>query len=153
ANIIAISQLAFEYCDRLVEDTNITGLCERTGTIISARACMFDTFNFSQAATTAAAFNVTDKTALANALYDRMIGIPQATLGAGLINAPTRTEITDELINAGAAGAYPGNLVDRLITESCSTSELDCTASGSGTKEIVKAMCTSVLGSTGMLVQ
>jgi len=153
ANIIGISQLAFEYCDRLVEETSITGLCERTGTVISARACMFDSFNFSQAATTAAAFTNTNKTALANALYDRMIGIPQTALGAGLIDAPTRTEITNELINAGAAGTYPGNLVGRLITESCPTTELDCTASGSGTREIVKAMCTSVLGSAAMLVQ
>ena len=153
ANIIGISQLAFEYCDRLVEDTSITGLCERTGTVISARACMFGSFDFSQAATAVAAFNSTNKTALANALYDRMIGIPQAALGPELINAPTRIEITNELINAGAAGTYPGNLVGRLITESCPTTELDCSATGSGTKEIVKAMCTSVLGSAAMLVQ
>jgi len=153
ANIIAISQLAFEYCDRMIEDTSITSLCERTGTTLSARACMFGSFNFAQEASTAAAFNDTDKTALANALYDRMIGIPAAALGAGLINAPTRTEITNELVAAGATGTYPGNLVGRLISESCPTSELDCSATGSGTKEIVKAMCTSVLGSAAMLVQ
>jgi len=153
ANIIGIAQLAFEYCDQLVEDSSITGLCERTGTTISARECMFDNFNFSQAATTAAAFNNTDKTALANALYDRMVGIPVIALGAELINAPTRTEVLDELVAAGVSGNYPGNLVGRLIDESCPTAELDCTASGSGTKEIVKAMCTSVLGSAAMMVQ
>lgn len=156
ANIIAISQLAFEYCDRMVEDTGITSLCERTGTTISARACMFDTFNFSQAATTA--FNVTDKTVVANALYDRMIGIPAAALGAGLINAPTRAEVLNELIDStnnivNSPVGNAGNLVDRLLLESCPTAELDCTASGSGTAEIVKAMCTSVLGSAAMLVQ
>ena len=128
-------------------------MCDRTGTTLSARECMFASFNFSQAATTAAAFTVPNKTALADALYDRMIGIPTAALGAGLVNAPTRTEITGELINTVAGGTYPGNLVSRLITESCPTSELDCTASGSGTREIVKAMCTSVLGSAAMLVQ
>ncbi len=156
ANIIAISQLAFEYCDRMVEDTGITSLCERTGTTISARACMFDTFNFSQAATTA--FNVTDKTAVANALYDRMIGIPAAALGAGLMNAPTRAEVLNELIDStnnivDTPSGNAGNLVDRLLTQSCPTAELNCTASGSGTAEIVKAMCTSVLGSAAMLVQ
>ncbi len=153
ANIIAIAQLAFEYCDRMIEDTSITGLCERTGTTLSARQCMFDGFNFSQSATTAAAFTVSNKTALADALYDRMIGIPAVALGTGLTNAPTRTEITGELINTAAGGTYPGNLVGRLITDSCPTAELDCTASGSGTREIVKAMCTSVLGSAAMLVQ
>ncbi|MCW8901044.1 MAG: LamG domain-containing protein [Gammaproteobacteria bacterium] len=153
ANIIGIAQLAFEYCDRMIEDTSITGLCERTGTTISARQCMFDTFDFSQAATTSAAFTVPNKTALANALYDRMIGIPSTALGAELVNAPTRAEITGELITTAAGGSYPGNLVSRLITESCPTAELDCTASGSGTREIVKAMCTSVLGSAAMLVQ
>jgi len=156
ANIIAISQLAFEYCDRMVDDTGITSLCERTGTTLSARACMFDSFNFSQAAT--AAFNVTDKTAVANALYDRMIGIPVAALGAGLINAPTRAEVMNELIDStnnivNSPVGNAGNLVDRLLLESCPTAELDCTASGSGTAEIVKAMCTSVLGSAAMLVQ
>ena len=153
ANIIGIAQLAFEYCDRMIEDSSIASLCERTGSNISARQCMFDTFNFSQAATTSAAFTVSNKTALANALYDRMIGIPSTALGAELINAPSRAEITGELITTAAGGTYPGNLVSRLITESCPTAELDCTASGSGTREIVKAMCTSVLGSAAMLVQ
>lgn len=150
ANIIGISQLAFEYCDRLIEDTSITGLCERTNTTISARECMFDTFNFNSAAATI--FNPANRTAVANLLYDRMIGIPSRS-DATLINAPTRTEISDELINAAAAGSYPGNLVDRLLIESCPTADLDCSAAGSGTKEIAKAMCTSVLGNAAMLVQ
>jgi len=152
ANIIAISQLAFEYCDRMVEDTSITSLCERTGTTISARQCMFGNFDFTLAATTAAAFNNTDKTALADALYDRMIGVPAAALGSGLINAPTRAEIVGELVATSASGTYPGNLVSRLITESCGV-DLSCGAGQSGTKEIVKAMCTSALGSAGMLIQ
>ncbi len=142
ANIIAISQLAFEYCDRLIEDTSITGLCERTGSTISARECLFDTFdtnnNFTK--TAAIAFDTTGRTTVADALYDRMIGIPTAALNTGLINAPGRTEINNELINASAAGTYPGNLVDRLI-------------GGSTTNNITKAMCTSVLGSAAMLIQ
>lgn len=153
ANIIGIAQLAFEYCDRMIEDTGITGMCERTSTTISARECMFGSFNFNQEASDIAAFTPTNRTALANALYDRMIGIPSTALGAGLVDAPTRVEINGELIDSTASGNYPGNLVSRLITESCPTAELDCSASGSGTKEIVKAMCTSVLGSAAMLVQ
>ena len=151
ASIIGIAQLAFEYCDRMVEDTSIIGMCERTGTTVSARECMFGTFNFSQAASDSAAFTPTNRTALANALYDRMIGLSRS--GDVLINAPSRTEINNELIDAVSGGDYPGNLVSRLINESCTTTELDCSASGSGTKEIVKAMCTSVLGSAAMLVQ
>ena len=155
ANIIAISQLAFEYCDQLVENTpNIPTLCERTGTTISARECMFSTFDtngdFDKAAATA--FDSAGKTLVANALYDRMIGIPTGG-GATLNNAPTREEITNELINAIAADPYPGNLVDRLLTESCVTSDLNCGTGESGTKEITKAMCTSVLSSAAMLLQ
>jgi hypothetical protein len=155
ANIIGISQLAFEYCDRLVEDTSITGLCERTGTTISARACMFDTFDFGLAA--ASAYDVAGKTAVANALYDRMLGIPAVALGAGLNNAPTRADVQNELIDStnnivNNPVGNAGNLVDRLLIESCGV-DLNCNAGQSGTREIAKAMCTSVLGSAAMLVQ
>lgn len=148
ANIIGISQLAFEYCDQLVEDVTITGLCERTGTTISARKCMFGDFdgtvpndNFNK--TAAAAFgiaNSTNRIYVSDTLYDRMVGIPSA-VGVVLDNAPTRAQISNELVNLPIAGTYPGNLVDRLIT------------AGSSTKNITKAMCTSVLGSAVMSIQ
>ena len=139
ANMIGITQLAFEYCDQLVENTpNIPTTCEKNPAATSARECMFGTFDFSLAAATA--FNSSGRTAVADALYDRMVGIPSA-LNASLANAPTRAQITDELINAPATGNYPGNLVDRLLT------------AGSSTKEITKAMCTSALSSAAMLVQ
>ncbi len=152
ANIIGISQLAFEYCDRMIEDTTITTQCERTGTTISARACMFGSFDFTQAASTA--YDTAGRTAVADALYDRMVGIP-ATSGNTLVTAPTRAEIRYELIDAANAvnpPTNPGNLVDRLLTQSCGT-DLQCGAGQSGTREIAKAMCTSVLGSAAMLVQ
>ncbi len=155
ANIIGISQLAFEYCDRLVEDTNIMTNCERTGTTISARQCMFGNFDFTLPAATA--FNSSGRTAVADALYNRMVGIPNTTTAATLISAPSRSEIYNELIDAANVvnpPSSPGNLVDRLLTESCGTGGgLQCGANQSGTREIAKAMCTAVLGSAAMLVQ
>ena len=133
ANIIAISQLAFEYCDQLVEDSTLRDA------FFKASPYLFDGFGSS----VAVAFDTNaKKEAVVNALYDRMIGIPSAALGAELINAPTRIQIADELINAPAAGTYPGNLFTRLVN-----------AGGSTTEDITKAMCTSVLGSAAMMVQ
>ena len=141
ANIIGISQLAFEYCDQLVDNTpNIPTDCERTGTTISARECVFN--NFLDVATP---FNATGKVDIANSLYDRMIGVSRA--GTVLVSAPTKTQILDELINAPDTtgdtppGRYPGNLVYQLLN------------AGSSTDDIAKATCTSVLGSAAMLVQ
>lgn len=139
ANMIGITQLAFEYCDQLVENSpNIPTTCEANSSATSARECLFGSFDFSLAAATA--FNSSGRTTVADALYDRMIGIPSAT-NATLVNAPSRTQLSDELINAPAAGNYPGNMVDRLL------------AAGSSTKEITKAMCASTLSSAAMLVQ
>ena len=132
---------------------------------------MFNTFNFN--VNVATAFNEAgdtandpsaEKAALVNALFDRMIGI-----GAGIANAPDRDSIIYELVdpdNAVLGNPYAGpvvpgnagNLYGRL-KRSCglggpTADKVDCdAASGSGTKEFVKAMCTSVLGSAAMLVQ
>lgn len=132
ANIIGISQLAFEYCDQLVEDSTL-------------RNNFFDVapYNFSgfgQAVGTAFDTNA-KKEAVVNALYDRMIGIPSVAEGTELINAPTRIQITDELINLTPIAPHPGNLFTRLDN------------AGSNTNDIIKAMCTSVLGSAAMMVQ
>ena len=135
ANIIGISQLAFEYCDQLVDNApNIPTVCERDPAASSARECVFG--NTLDVATP---FGATEKVDVVNALYNRMIGISRS--GAVLSSAPTRTEITDELINLPAAGTYPGNLVLRLLND------------GSSTNDIAKATCTSVLGSAAMLIQ
>ena len=162
ANIIGISQLAFEYCNQLVEDTE------------GNRAAFFGGFNF--ALNVDGAFNVAgdtttepsnEKKQIVNALYDRMIGIPAVALGAGISNAPTRAEITTELIDpdnnvVGDPFANPvvlgneGNLFDRL-KRSCglddpANNQVEC-STAKGTKEFVKAMCTTVLGSAAMLIQ
>ena len=132
ANIIGISQLAFEYCDQLVGDSTL-------------REAFFNVapynFNgFGQVVGTA--FNTTaKKEAVVNALYDRMIGIPSVAEGTELINAPTRIEVLNELVNLTPVGTHPGNLFTRLDN------------AGSNTNDIIKAMCTSILGSAAMMVQ
>ena len=162
ANIIGISQLAFEYCDQLVENTE------------GNRAAILGAFDFNSNVDTA--FNVAGDTAtepsnekkqLVNALYDRMIGIPAVALGAGLSSAPTRAETTTELVDpdnnvVGDPFADPvvpgneGNLFDRL-KRSCgiddpANNQVEC-STAKGTRDFVKAMCTSVLGSAAMLIQ
>ena len=156
ANIIGISQLAFEYCGHLVEEIDLDPImtsCERdNGNNLRVRACMFDTFDFDAA--TATAFTPTGRTAIVDALYDRMIGIPSTATGDILENAPTKAQVSGELINNAANGGtgYPGNLVDRLLVE-CGAGKYNCGINDNGTKEIIKAMCTTVLGSAAMLVQ
>lgn len=132
ANIIGISQLAFEYCDQLVLDVTLRG------NFFNVAPYNFN--GFGQAVGTAFSSNAI-KEDVVNALYDRMIGIPAVAEGAELINAPTRIQVTDELINTAQGGTYPGNLFTRLDN------------AGSSTNDIIKAMCTSVLGSAAMSIQ
>lgn len=175
AHIIGISQLAYEYCDQLVENTE------------GNRAAYFGSFNFSlnvDGAFNAAGDTTTtdtndpdyptipsdEKKLIVNSLYDRMIGIPAVALGSGISNAPTRAEIMTELVDpdnnvVGDPFADPvvlgnaGNLFDRLY-RSCGSDDPDnnqvlCSdnTNGKGTKVFVKAMCSSVLGSAAMLIQ
>ncbi len=132
ANIIGISQLAFEYCDQLVQDTTLRG------NFFNVAPYNFN--GFGQAVGTAFSTYAV-KEDVVNALYDRMVGIPVVAEGAELINAPTRAQVTDELINTAQGGTYPGNLFTRLDN------------AGSSTNDIIKAMCTSVLGSAAMSIQ
>ena len=171
ANIIGISQLAFEYCDQLVEDPILRG------NFFNVTPYFFDGFTDN----VDTAFNVAsevdgdsdgnndapsaEKKAVVNALYDRMIGIPSTALGAELINAPSRdaimTELVDPTHSPGVSQTVPPsqeNLFDRLNrtcgTQGAINNEVDCDAvSGIGTREFVKAMCTSVLGSAAMAIQ
>lgn len=153
ANIIAISQLAFEYCDQLVEDATLRN------NFFGVAPYNFNGFGQNVATAFGTGLSA-EKQAVVNALYDRMIGIPSTALGAELINAPSRADVMTELVDpANSPGAtqttpYPSpeNLFDRLVLRSCPAAELDCSVP-QGTREIVKAMCTSVLGSAAMLVQ
>ena len=169
AHVVGIAQLAFEYCDQLVEDATL-------------RANFFGApYNFtgftSDVDTAFGAGFSDEKKAVVNALYDRMVGIPAAALAdaTALSNAPTRTEIMTELVdpnNVAVGAPYnkdgagnpdpipgdPGNLFDRLKrscgADDAANNEVFCTSSsGKGTREFVKAMCTSVLGSAVLLIQ
>ena len=156
AHVVGIAQLAFEYCDHLVEDTTLRN------SLFGVAPYSFNGFadNVDTAFGTGLS---TQKQAIVNALYDRMIGIPAATLGTGLSNAPTRVEMMTELVDpANSPGATqtvppsPENLFDRL-KRSCgpggpAANQVDC-STNTGTKEFVKAMCTSVLGSAVLLMQ
>lgn len=171
ANIIGISQLAFEYCDQLVEDDTLRG------NFFNVAPYSFNGFTNN----VDTAFNVAsevdgdsdgnndapsaEKKAVVNALYDRMIGIPSAALGTPLLDTPLRDDIMTELVDPtnspGVNQTVPPsqeNLFDRL-NRTCGTggadnNEVDCDAtSGIGTREFVKAMCTSVLGSAAMAIQ
>lgn len=165
AHVVGIAQLAFEYCDQLVEDPAL-------------RNSFFgDPYNFTGFDTDVDnAFGTgfsDEKKAVVNALYDRMIGIPVTKLhpattlndATALSNAPTRSQVMTELVDpANSPGPLqttppsPENLFDRL-SRSCGTggpavSEIDCDdTNGEGTQEFVKAMCASVLGSATLLMQ
>ena len=182
ANIIGISQLAFEYCEQLVENT------EGNRDAYFNHATLGN-FNFSTNVETA--FNIGDgndtntsdnagsrtttsttsdrQKQIVDILYDKMLGL-QGVAATDISNAPTRAEIMSELVdptNVAVGEPYgspvvagnAGNLFDRLL-RSCGiddpdTNQVLCSdnVNGKGTKEFVKAMCTSVLGSAAMLVQ
>lgn len=166
AHVVGIAQLAFEYCDQLVEDAtlrssffgapyNFTGFTSDVDTAFGTGPVLSS-----------------QKQAVVNALYDRMIGIPAAALedASGLSNAPTRSEVMTELVdpaNVAVGAPYnsptpisgaPGNLFDRLKrscgADDAANNEVFCASTtGKGTREFVKAMCTSVLGSAVLLIQ
>ena len=120
---IAVTQLAIEYCNALVEDTGL-------------RSTVFPGFDFN--AQPNVAFGGASRDLLIDPLMDRAVG----TVGS----QPDLTVVRDELGYAVAAGDYPGNLIDRLAA--CGGS---CPAGR--TLDISKAVCASVTGSAAMLVQ
>lgn len=134
AHQMGIAQLAIAYCDALVDD-------------VTLRTSFFGTFGFTSDMTTA--FGSGDSTAknqIVDALYDKMMGYPDAGNGnATLLNMPSRAEVKLELI-----GPSVDNLFDKLASN-CATA--GCTTDATRTLAITKAMCTSVLGSAAMLLQ
>jgi mono/diheme cytochrome c family protein len=158
AHVVGIAQLAFEYCDQLVEDTTLRN------NFFGAAPYNFSGFG-SDVDTAFGTGLSTQKQSVVNALYDRMIGIPVTELDDAtvLANAPTRSEIMTELVDStNSPGAVqttppsPENLFDRL-KRSCGpggavNNQVDC-STNTGTKEFVKAMCASVLGSATLLMQ
>jgi hypothetical protein len=130
AHQMAIAQLSIEYCDALVEDTGL-------------RAGFFGSFGFgSDVATAFGSGDSPEKNRIIDALYDKMIGLPDITNNT-LTTAPTRAEVKVELSDP----VEGDGLFDKL-TVNCPTG---CDATR--TRAIVKAMCASVLGSATMLIQ
>ena len=89
---IAVTQLAIEYCDSLVED-------------VTARQAYFPGFDFTSGPSASLAG------ANRNLLIDPLVNAAVGTVGS----QPTLTEVRDELGYSVPAGDYPGNLIDRLI--------------------------------------
>jgi hypothetical protein len=147
---VAISQLAIEYCDKLVDNPTLRDDFFGSG------------FGFDQPVSTAFSGDAA-KNQIIDALYDNIFAIPNAGSGLELIDTPTRAEVGLELSNSaiildtdevGDPGYgtpdQPGGLFDRLAL----TCALDsCDINGARTKTIVKAMCAATLGSANMLIQ
>lgn len=123
---VAIAQLAFEYCNALMEDR---------GTI--STAAMFPGFDFGAAPGTAYA----NRAALITPLVDRLMGIAIQT-------QPDFVAVNDELGFAAGAGNYPGDLIDRMIAPNPTPGEPQA-----DTRGIAKGVCGAVLGSAITLVQ
>lgn len=134
AHEMGVAQLAIAYCDALVDDTPL-------------RDSFFGTFAFGSPVATAFASS-TEKNQIVDALYDNMVGIG----GTALSNMPSKTELRTELVgpDAGVTG-HPGNLYDRLFNACAADSA--CTNDTTRTSSVVKALCTSVLGSAAMMIQ
>jgi len=140
ANQMAIAQLAIQYCDALVEDGSLRDTF--FGTTPSA-------FEFTSDVDTAFASGGKDQ--IVDALYDNIVAYRTSGGGKTLANMPLEADVKAELIGPDPiVTGYPGNLYDRLYTTaSCSTVTCDQIR----TRAVVKALCTSVLGSAAMLIQ
>ncbi len=125
---VALAQLAFEYCNALMEDR---------GTI--STAAMFPGFDFSAAPAIAYA----NRDALIGPLVDRVMGI-------AIQSQPDFVDVRDELgINTfDPLTGRPDNLIDRMITPNPDPLEPQA-----DTRGIAKGACGAVLGSAIALMQ
>ncbi|HWM26973.1 MAG TPA: LamG domain-containing protein, partial [Woeseiaceae bacterium] len=90
---VAIAQLAIEYCNALVEDSQLA-------------AAYFNGFNFDQAP--AAAYAGDNRDQIIDPLIDNVMGLAIQT-------QPDFAVVKDELGYVAADGTRPANLVDRLV--------------------------------------
>ena len=124
---VAIAQLAFEYCNALMEDR---------GTI--STAAMFPNFNFGAAPVTAYA----NRDDLITPLVDRVMGF-------AIQSQPDFTDVEAELglVSLNAATGRPANLIDRMLAPA-EPGEPQATTRG-----IAKGVCGAILGSAVTLIQ
>jgi len=127
---VAIAQLAFEYCNALMEDR---------GSI--STAAMFPGFNFAAAPSTAFA----NRDAFITPLVDRLMGL-------AIQSQPDFTVVRDEIgyVTADAATGRPANLIDRMIAPN---TDLPQPQPQADTRGIAKGACGAVLGSAIALIQ
>ncbi len=131
AHQMAIAQLAIQYCNGLVEDPAL-------------RSAFYGGFDFTaDVATAYGSGDSAQKQQMLDALYDNMIGLPDAANNV-LSGVPARADLKAELF--GPAASNPNNLFDRLAAPANGTDAIR-------TRAIAKALCTATLGSAAMLIQ
>ena len=131
AHQMGVIQVAIQYCNALVEDPTL-------------RSNFYGNFDFS--ADVASAYGSGDsaqKQQMLDALYDRMLGLPDSN-GTALSDVPSRAELKAELF--GPAATNPNNLFDRLAVPANGTDS-------ARTRAIAKALCTATLSSAALLLQ
>ncbi|MFQ5982689.1 MAG: LamG domain-containing protein, partial [Woeseiaceae bacterium] len=123
---VAIAQLAFEYCNALIEDG-------------PKAAAYFNGFDFNQPP--AAAYAGSSRNQIIDPLIDNIIGIAIQT-------QPDFVTLRDELGYVTANGVRPDNLIDRMLAVNPDPQEPQA-----DTRGIAKGVCGAVLGSAVALVQ
>ena len=122
---VAIAQLAFEYCNELVDGPN--------------SAAYFNGFDFNQSP--AVAYGGTNRNGIIDPLIDGIMGI-------AVMSQPDFVVVRDELGYVTTNGVRPDNLIDRMMSPNPDPQEPQATTRG-----IAKGVCGAVLGSAIALVQ
>ena len=143
AHQMGISQLAFAYCNALVEDSG-----KRWGFFNFLESTSGDAFFGGNVSAALGSGHSVAKQQIVGALFDKMMGL--AETGTDLSTAPVYEDVKIELIGYDLAGSLvnANNLYDSLAANcqsACNDPER--------TRAIVKAMCSSTLGSAAVLVQ
>jgi hypothetical protein len=121
---VAIAQLAIEYCNALIADTNLRNNMFGSSLWASPPSALFP--------------SAANEAALFDPLLNRMLGITQ------IATQPDRTTVANEL--SQMINGIPGD----ATRPGLANSGADTTAR---TQDIAKAACSAVLGSAAMLVQ
>jgi len=122
---VAIAQLAFEYCNALVDGPNA--------------AAYFNNFDFNQPPSVA--YAGANRNQIIDPLIDNIVGI-------AILSQPDFVTVRDELGYATTNGIRPDNLVDQMLVPNPDPLEPQATTRG-----IAKGICGAILGSAAALVQ
>jgi hypothetical protein len=122
---VAIAQLAFEYCNALVDGPNA--------------AAYFNNFNFNVSPATA--YAGTNRNQVIDPLIDNIMGI-------AILTQPDFVAVRDEVGYVSTNGVRPDNLIDRMMAPNADPLEPQA-----NTRGIAKGVCGAILGSAVTLVQ